>query len=108
MEEFQDEAQQHGEITDFFNPGRGFAFLTFSTSEEAKACIAAMDGTEVAGKTIQMNLAKPKGNDYTIINTLTFLSDLVLLIMQVRKVPVEIRRREGRPLKRGGKSKSRM
>ena len=39
-----------------------------------------MDGTEVAGKTIQMNLAKPKGNDYMIINSLIFLSDLILLI----------------------------
>ena len=48
-------------MTDFYNPGRGFAFLTFSTREEAEACIACMDKTEVAGKTIQMNMARPKG-----------------------------------------------
>ena len=48
-------------MTDFYNPGRSFAFLTFSTREEAEACIACMDNTEVAGKTIQMNMARPKG-----------------------------------------------
>ena len=46
---------------DFFNPGRGFAFLEFSSNEEAQACIAAMDNTDVAGRTIQMNIARPKG-----------------------------------------------
>ena len=46
---------------DFFNPGRGFAFLEYTSNEEAQACIAAMDNTEVAGRTIQMNIARPKG-----------------------------------------------
>ena len=54
--------EKFGEVTDFFNPGRGFAFVTFSTNEEAQACIAAMDNTEVAGRTIQMNVARPKGD----------------------------------------------
>jgi len=60
-EDFQAAVEKHGEVTDFFNPGRGFGFITFSTNEEAQACIAAMDNTEVAGRTIQMNIARPKG-----------------------------------------------
>ena len=53
--------EKFGEVTDFYNSGRGFAFLTFSTKEEAEACIAGMDNTDVGGKTVQMNIAKPKG-----------------------------------------------
>ena len=49
---------------DFFNPGRGFAFLEFSSNEEAQACIAAMDNTDVAGRTIQMNIARPKETNW--------------------------------------------
>ena len=48
-------------MTNFYNPGRGFALLTFSTSEEAEACIAGMHNTEVAGRTIKMKLCRPKG-----------------------------------------------
>ena len=47
-------------MTNFYNPGRGFALLTFSTSEEAEACIAGMHNTEVAGRTIKMKLCRPK------------------------------------------------
>ena len=53
--------EKHGEVTDFFNPGRGFAFIAYSTAEEAQACIKAMDNTEVGGRSIQMNIARPKG-----------------------------------------------
>ena len=60
-EDFQASVEKFGECTDFFNPGRGFAFIEFSTPAEANACIAGMDNTEVAGRTIQMNIAKPKG-----------------------------------------------
>jgi len=60
-EDFQEVVEKHGEVTDFFNPGRGFAFITYSTAEEAQACIKAMDNTEVGGRNIQMNIARPKG-----------------------------------------------
>ena len=44
---FQEKVEKYGEVTDFFNPGRGFAYITFSTNEEALACIKGMDNTEV-------------------------------------------------------------
>ena len=60
-EDFQASVEKFGEVTDFFNPGRGFAFVEFSTPAEANACIASMDNTEISGRTIQMNIARPKG-----------------------------------------------
>merc|ERR1712121_366760 len=47
-EDFQEAVEKFGEVTDFFNPGRGFAFITFSSNEEAQACIAAMDNSEAS------------------------------------------------------------
>jgi len=58
---FKSKVEKFGTAKDFYNPGRGFAFLTFSSLAEAEACIAAMDNTEVVGQKIQMNIAKPKG-----------------------------------------------
>merc|ERR1719204_2271232 len=60
-ETFQEQVEKYGEVTDFLNPGRGFAFITFSTNDEAQACIKGMDNAEVGGNTIQMNIARPKG-----------------------------------------------
>ena len=56
-EDFQETVEKIGEVTDFFNPGRGFAFITFSTNEEAQSCIAQMNNTDVGGRTIQMNIS---------------------------------------------------
>merc|ERR1712013_973849 len=46
-ETFQEQVEKYGEVTDFFNPGRGFAFITFSTNDEAQACIKGMDNTDL-------------------------------------------------------------
>ena len=46
-------------MTNFYNLGWGkHAILTFSTNEEAQACVAALNKTEVAGRTIKMNITK--------------------------------------------------
>jgi cold-inducible RNA-binding protein len=39
---------------------KGFGFVEFSTDDEAKAAIAALDGKEVHGQTIKVNEARPK------------------------------------------------
>jgi hypothetical protein len=39
---------------------RGFAFVSMSNDNEARAAIEAMNGTEVDGRTITVNEAKPK------------------------------------------------
>ena len=51
---------KHGTVTDAYNPGRGFAFITFASAAEANTAIEAMEGQEVCGRTIQCNVAKPR------------------------------------------------
>ena len=50
----------HGTVTDVYNPGKGYAFITFSTKAEAHAAVAAMDETEVCGRVIGCKIAKPR------------------------------------------------
>ena len=50
--------EKYGEVTDFFNPGRGFAFITFSTNEEAQACIKGMDNTEVRSTLVKFEISR--------------------------------------------------
>lgn len=39
---------------------RGFAFVTMNNNEEGKAAIEAVNGTEVDGRTVVVNEARPK------------------------------------------------
>ena len=57
-ETFQEKVEKFGEVTDFFNPGRGFAFITFSTNEEAQACIKGMDNTEVRSTLVKFEISR--------------------------------------------------
>ncbi|MGH7254896.1 MAG: RNA recognition motif domain-containing protein [Nitrospirales bacterium] len=48
-------------ITDKFSgTSRGFAFVEMSSAEEAKAAIAALNGTQLGGRTLTVNEAKPQ------------------------------------------------
>ncbi len=48
-------------ITDkFTGQSRGFGFVEMSTSEEASAAIAALNGTQMDGRTLTVNEAKPQ------------------------------------------------
>jgi RNA recognition motif-containing protein len=42
------------------NRSRGFGFVTMSTDEEAQKAIAAMNGTDFGGRSITVNIAKPR------------------------------------------------
>jgi RNA recognition motif-containing protein len=39
---------------------RGFAFITYSTPEEAQKAIAAMNGAQLDGRALTVNIARPK------------------------------------------------
>ncbi len=39
---------------------RGFAFVTMSTPEEAQKAIAAMNGKELGGRALTVNIARPR------------------------------------------------
>merc|ERR1719472_231523 len=45
QEDLRGAFENHGTVTDAYNPGKGFAFITFSSPDEAQAAIKAMDGT---------------------------------------------------------------
>lgn len=40
---------------------RGFGFVEMSTQQEAEKAIEALNGTELGGRTLTVNLAKPRG-----------------------------------------------
>jgi RNA recognition motif-containing protein len=42
------------------NRPRGFAFVTMSTGEEAQKAIAALNGTDLGGRSITVNVARPR------------------------------------------------
>lgn len=57
----------HGEVTSarvvtdkFTGKSRGFGFVEYATDEQAQAAIDAMDGSEIDGRTINVNVARPK------------------------------------------------
>ena len=64
----QDAFAAHGTVTEadlvmdrVTNRPRGFAFVTMSTGEEAEKAIAALNGTELDGRSITVNVARPRG-----------------------------------------------
>jgi RNA recognition motif-containing protein len=42
------------------NRSRGFGFVTMSTAEEAQKAIAALNGTELKGRPLTVNIARPR------------------------------------------------
>ena len=44
--------ESNGTVTDAYNTGKGFAFITYSSPDEAQAAIMAMNGTHVCGRDI--------------------------------------------------------
>ena len=60
---------QHGEVTDVHMPTdretgrpRGFAFVEMSSDDEARAAMQALDGTEIGGRALRVNEARPRGD----------------------------------------------
>jgi RNA recognition motif-containing protein len=60
--------EAHGEVTSarvitdrVTGQSRGFGFVEMPSSEEAKAAITALDGTELNGRALKVNEARPSG-----------------------------------------------
>ena len=70
--------EKFGMVTDFFNPGRGFAFVTFSTPDEARAAREAMLHTEVAGCYVAVKTYIPRNCKILVNNVskVTSFTDL--------------------------------
>jgi RNA recognition motif-containing protein len=65
--DLQDAFAAHGTVTETnlmmdraTGRPRGFAFVTMSTPEEAQAAISALNGKELDGRALTVNVAKPR------------------------------------------------
>jgi cold-inducible RNA-binding protein len=65
--DLQDAFAAHGTVTETnlmmdrtTNRPRGFGFVTMGTPEEAQKAIAAMNGKELGGRALTVNVAKPR------------------------------------------------
>jgi RNA recognition motif-containing protein len=65
--ELQDAFAAHGTVTEtnlmvdrMTGRPRGFGFVTMSTPEEAQKAIEAMNGAQVGGRALTVNIARPK------------------------------------------------
>ena len=65
--DLQDAFAAHGTVTEanlmmdrMTNRPRGFGFVTMSTPEEAQKAIAALNGQELDGRALTVNVAKPR------------------------------------------------
>jgi heterogeneous nuclear ribonucleoprotein A1/A3 len=58
--DIQGEFEKYGVVTDVFNSGKGYAFVTFDREEDSKVAIREMDGQTMFGKQIKVNAARPK------------------------------------------------
>ena len=59
-QEILQEFSKFGKVADCFNPGKGFAFVTFTTKEEAEAAVEELQGKEMFGGVLSLNVSKPK------------------------------------------------
>jgi RNA recognition motif-containing protein len=61
QEQLNEQLAQYGTITDIYKPmGKGFAFVTFETDEQAQAAIDGMHEKELFGRTLTVQVARPR------------------------------------------------
>ena len=53
-EEIKDEFEKFGMVSDVYNTGKGFAFVTFDRKEDAETATMGMDGQTLAGQQIKV------------------------------------------------------
>src|SRR5258708_18162059 len=65
--DLQDAVAAHGTVTEtnlmmdrMSGRPRGFGFITMSTAEEAQKAIAALNGAQLDGRALTVNIAKPR------------------------------------------------
>jgi len=51
---------KYGTVVDVFNPGKGFAFVTFDEASSAEKAVEKLNGKEKFGTVLSINVSKPK------------------------------------------------
>jgi len=57
-EEIEQEFGKFGSVTDTYNTGKGYAFVTYGSPEDAKNAMADLNGATVCGQQIKVDVAK--------------------------------------------------
>ncbi|WKZ31554.1 MAG: RNA-binding protein [Candidatus Dojkabacteria bacterium] len=61
METLLEVFSKYGQIVESYKPeGKGFAFITFDSPEAAQKAIEEMNGQEVDGRALVVNIARPR------------------------------------------------
>ena len=59
-DEIQSEFDKFGMVTDVYNTGKGYAFVTYERKEDADSAQQGLDGQTVFGQQLKVNEAKPR------------------------------------------------
>jgi len=60
--ELQAEFEKFGTVTDTYNTGKGYAFVTFENKSAASDATETLNGATVLGQQIKVNVARPKND----------------------------------------------
>ena len=58
--EIQEEFEKFGTVTDVYNTGKGYAFVTYDRKEDADTATDALDGQTILGQKVKVNEAKAR------------------------------------------------
>ena len=57
----EDTFEKCGKVNDIFNTGKGYAFVTMADERDAKIACEDLNGTELDGQDIKVEISRPKG-----------------------------------------------
>merc|ERR1711862_212830 len=60
--ELSDAFSKYGTVVDTYNTGKGYAFVTFDNKEDAQTATDQLNGQEVMGQQVKVNVARPKND----------------------------------------------
>ena len=60
---------EHGWVTDTYNTGKGYGFVTFSHQSSADRAIKDFHGENLFGKPVKVEVAKPRAGDDARVNS---------------------------------------
>merc|ERR1719264_74870 len=60
--ELQSEFEKFGTVTDTYNTGKGYAFVTYNNKDSASEATEALNGATILGQQVKVNVARPKND----------------------------------------------
>merc|ERR1711990_1436857 len=60
--ELSDAFSKYGTVVDTYNTGKGYAFVTFDNKDDAQTATDQLNGQEILGQQVKVNVARPKND----------------------------------------------